>query len=82
MEENFTLNNMNRKYQQVISAFLKREVPLSLVDEYLKKSDEGYFKIIDFIGMNLKEEFHWTTNLAVLEAAEHMYEEGKDNGNF
>jgi len=67
--------------------FLKKEIPQDIFDNYIndsfcKQDGEGFSKMQDFVGDNLKKEIHWSTSIGIIEAVEHIYNEAISNGNI
>ena len=53
--------------QQFLNLFLNRQVPLSLLENYVQKSSD-ILELQDFIGSNLKSFLNWIPSIAIIDA--------------
>lgn len=77
------MKNKFEYFQDVFRLLLKKEVPEDILKGYIDLDNENdYLRLVDFIGMNMKDEIDWSTCVGLVEAVEHMYKEAVNNGNI
>jgi len=62
-----------------IGAFTNETPSEELVKSYY---DTDSSELQDWIGQHIKSEFCWSTNIGIIEAAEHIVKEAYSNGNI
>lgn len=74
----FSLENI-KYFKQVLSLFLVKLPSDEMIKKYFTSDDCG---LQDFVGMNLKNDFNWSTSIGIIEAAESIVKEAENNSNI
>lgn len=70
-------------YNKFFSIFLDSEVDQEVLLDYLEdRAIDAHVELTDDIGMKLKKEFHWMTNVSILDMADLAVESASSNGNI
>jgi hypothetical protein len=77
----YDIANYKEYFYRTLECFLEKLPEDHIWDSYINETD-GHIELQDFINMNLKEKFKWSTGIGILETCENLIKEAYGNGNI
>lgn len=81
-KRDFKKSDTYKKYFYMTLECFLNDLPNDGVWESYINEEDGHIELQDFINMNLKEKFQWSTGIGIMEACESIVEEAYSNGNI